>query len=99
MMHVLGLESAWDPPTHPPTPAVSPLLPALLAACELGESKVSGSDLLRAFAASVEFQGRLPSLEPDKAEFVSLLLQQINGGGRSYARERRQAARKLATEI
>lgn len=55
MMHVLDYEPMWHPPTH----AVSPLLPALLAACELGEPKVSGSDLLRAFAASIEFQGRL----------------------------------------
>lgn len=55
MMHVLDYEPMWHPPTH----AVSPLLPSLLAACQLGESEVSGSDLLRAFAASIEFQGRL----------------------------------------
>jgi len=54
MVHVLDYEPMWHPPTH----AVSPLLPALLSACELGE-EVSGQDFLRAFAAAIEFQGRL----------------------------------------
>ena len=44
--------------------------------------------------------GFVGSLEPSRDDFVSeLMLQQINGVGRSYVRERRQAARKIVSEI
>ena len=46
------------------------------------------------------FVGLLGSLEPSRDDFVAgMLLQQVNGVGRSYVRERRQAARKLVSEI
>ena len=71
-MHVLDYEPMWNPPNH----AVSPLLPALLAAAERMEKEGApplGARLLEAIAKGVEAQGRLRlasnQIEPEQLKF------------------------------
>lgn len=71
-MHVLDYEPMWNPPNH----ALSPMLPALLAAAERMEmngAPPQGAKLLTAIAKGVEAQGRLRvasgQIEPEALKF------------------------------
>jgi len=71
-MHVLDYEPMWNPPNH----ALSPMLPALLAAAErteAGGAPPQGAGLLAAIAKGVEAQGRLRlssgQIEPEGLKF------------------------------
>lgn len=71
-MHVLDYEPMWNPPNH----ALSPMLPALLAAGERMEASGAtpqGDRLLTAIAKGVEAQGRLRlssgQIEPEGLKF------------------------------
>lgn len=71
-MHVLDYEPMWNPPNH----ALSPMLPALLAAAERMEAAGAppqGARLLTAIAKGVEAQGRLRvasgQIEPEGLKF------------------------------
>ncbi|NDH54239.1 MAG: hypothetical protein EBY24_20180, partial [Betaproteobacteria bacterium] len=52
-IHVLDFEAMWSPPTH----TTSPTLPVVLALAE--SQNRTGADILRAFVAGCEIQGRL----------------------------------------
>ena len=59
-----------------------------------------GDDMDMGFVGSFEVEDRLGRLEPNFDDEVSaLLLNQMGSAGRSYKRERSQAARKIVSEV